>query len=57
MFTLNIYSIYGEPSYYEYLTKEECYDFLNRNYSKYMEDPDSPYSFEIVDQFGNILPL
>ena len=56
MYSLRIYNRYSEDNWYseyEYLTKEECYNFLERNYASSMEDPDTPYYFEIIDYHGN----
>lgn len=55
MYTLRISHRYDNDNWfisYEYLTKEECYDYVARNYD--IEEPDSPYRFEIIDCSGNI---
>ena len=56
MYTLRIYNRYTyDYTEFEYLTKEECYNYLERNYSDSLEDPDTPYAFEILNSYGDII--
>lgn len=56
MYSLRIYNRYSEDNWYseyEYLTEDECYDYLERNYARDLEDPETPYVFEIIDPRGH----
>lgn len=57
MYTLKIMSIYSENWYteYEFDSIERCYDFIRRNYASSMEDPDTPYMFEILNHRGDVV--
>ena len=57
MYTLKITSIYSQGWYteYEFDSVAKCYDFIHRNYPSSMEDPDTPYMFEIRDYRGDVV--
>lgn len=55
MFTVRISHRYFQDNWfvdYEFLTRKECYDYIERNYD--IEDPDTPYQFSLIDDHGNM---